>query len=115
MKILVNRDLIRDELGNYYVASSVYGKQLTLVNAVVYYSFNRILTHDFVDEVNSQYDKEVAVGQFFTDIVKHKIERLKKGESPGGIYSLEEVLKEYVVRIDGLYEKSVYLELKKEE
>jgi hypothetical protein len=107
MEILVNRDIIQDELGNYYIVSKIEGNRLTLVNAVVYYSFNRILREDFLREVNSQYDKPVAVGQFFTDLVKNKISRLKEGKTPGSIYMLNDVRKKYEINVDSLYERSV--------
>jgi hypothetical protein len=107
MEILENRDLIKDELGNYYYASSVYGKQITLVNAVVFNAFKRILDHQLVDEIKSSYDTPIAVGQIFTDMVKNKIDGLESGKYPGSIYSLEDVQKEYVVKVSGLYERSV--------
>lgn len=115
MDILVMRDLIRDDLGNYYIVSKIEGKHLTLVNAAVYYSYNRILDHDYVDEVKGNYEYAVGVGQPFTDIVKSRIEGLKNGKYPGGIYSLAEILKEYEVSVDGLYERNVTTIVKMEE
>ena len=92
MEILAMRDLIQDDLGNYYAVANVGKSTITLVNAVVYYSFNRILDNDFVEEVNKQYDnKSVAVGQFFTDLVINKIEGLTSGKYPGRIYDLTDV------------------------
>ncbi|MCM3454472.1 hypothetical protein M3685_11000 [Heyndrickxia oleronia] len=112
MEILQHRDLIKDELGNYYVVSAIDDNQLTLVNAVVYYSFNYILNKEFVKEVTSNYESSVGVGQFFTDLVKNKIEGLQTGKYPGGIYSLGDVLKEYQVQVESLYERNVNLEVK---
>lgn len=115
MDILVMRDLIKDALGNYYVVSKIDGKKLTLVNAVVYYSYNRILDFEYVDEIKRNYKQSVGVGQPFTDIVKSRIEGLESGKYPGGIYPLEEVLKEYDIFVDGLYERNVTTIVKMEE
>ncbi|MDF2649569.1 MAG: hypothetical protein K0Q73_5374 [Paenibacillus sp.] len=43
MNILVMRDLIKDDRGNYYIAVGQVDDQLTLVNAFVEFSFRRIL------------------------------------------------------------------------
>lgn len=107
MELIEQRDLIKDDLGNYYVVSSVFGKQVRLVNAVVYFSFNRILTQEFVEEVNNCYSDSVAVGQFFMDMVKSKIDGIKSGKTPGYIYNLNDVSELYNVTVDGLYERSV--------
>lgn len=103
------RDLVKDEYGNYYIASRVMGNEITLVNAVHFYSFNRILSNDFIEDVKKQYEKYVAVGQFFVDMVKGHIESLGREEVPGDIYELADVLKIYNVRFDGLYERDVNL------
>ncbi len=113
MEILSLRDLIQDEYGNYYIASSVSGNKLTLVNAFQLYSFNRILSHDFVEEINKQYNKSVAVGQFFGDMVKNRIETLKRDNVPGGIYTLEDVMNYYEVSIDVHYEREIGLNSRK--
>lgn len=113
MEILVMRDLIKDEYGNYYIVSRVTGNELTLVNAVHFYSFNRILNHDFVEEINKDYDKHVAVGQYFVDMVKYCIKSLKRKEVPGDIHELEIVKKFYKVHFDSLYERDVNLVTKR--
>lgn len=106
MDLMVFRDIIKDELGNYYMISEINRNKLTLVNAVVYMSFNRFLNEEYVKEIKEQYGETVLVGQPATDMVKHRIELLSKGSVPGSIYSLEEVTKEYKVLIDGLYERN---------
>ncbi|TXC89880.1 hypothetical protein FS935_16120 [Metabacillus litoralis] len=107
MEILPIRDLIQDELGNYYIVKAINGKKLTLVNAIIHHSFRRILSEDFVAEVNKQYDKGVAVGQYFTDALKSKIESISTGKTPGGIYKLSDIQKEYDIEVISLYEKDV--------
>lgn len=109
MEILIMRDLIKDDYGNYFIASRVTGNEITLVHAVHFYSFNRILSHDFVEEVNKDYNKHVAVGQYFVDMVKHRIKSLERKEVPGEIYELENVQKVYKVHFDSLYERDVNL------
>jgi hypothetical protein len=74
---------------------------------VVHNSFKRILNKDFVEEVNNKYDKSVAVGQYFTDMLKNRIEGLSSDKYPGGIYKLSDVLGEYEIEVNGLYERDV--------
>jgi hypothetical protein len=107
MDLLVHRDLIQDDLGNYYIISSINGHKLTLVHAVVYFSFNQIANEEFINTVKNQYGSPVGVGQFFTDIVKNKINGFQEGKYPGGIYSLKEVLGHYDIELDNLYEVNV--------
>ena len=85
MGILPVRDLIQDDLGNYYTVVELNEKKLTLVNAMIHYSFRRILNADFVEEVNKQYDRSVGVGQYFTDMLKNRIQGLSKGTIPGNL------------------------------
>jgi hypothetical protein len=109
LELLVMRDLIKDDLGNYYVIQAINGNKLTLVNAVIYNSFKRILSYDFVDEVEKKYGKPVAVGQYFLDALKSRIEGLESGKYPGGIYTLEEVAKNYEIEVNTFYERDVNL------
>jgi len=108
MEILAMRDFIRDDLGNYYAITTVGKSTITLVNAVVYYSFNRVLNNEFVEEVNKQYDhKPVAAGQVFTDLVINQIDDLTSGKYPGHIYDLTDVAKNYEIEVVNLYERDV--------
>lgn len=107
MELLPLRDFVKDNLGNYYVVINKSSDKLILVNAVTYYSFNRILNEDFVKEMNTQYKDSVAVGQPFLDIVRNKIEGLMEGKYPGKVYLLESLQAEYDVVVDGLYEVKV--------
>ncbi|PRS26915.1 hypothetical protein C6W19_24270 [Bacillus sp. RJGP41] len=106
MEILPIRDLIQDDLGNYYEVVGISGGKIRIVNAVVHLSFKRILTTEFVEEVDKHYGKRVGVGQYFTDMLKDKIERISNG-GKGNIYKLSDVLEEYEVEIGPLYERSI--------
>ena len=110
MEIMENRDLIIDKYGNYYIAESVYGKQVRLVNAVIYYANNRVLNNELLDAVNKQYGEPSSVLRFFTDMVKDKIEGLESGKYPGSIYSFEEVEANYTVSVSGLHSRSVVID-----
>mgnify|MGYP001184949057 CR=1 FL=1 len=110
MDILLLRDLVVDEYGNYYIAmreSENEGvKELTLVNAFIDLSFRRILTFD------DSFKKEFAeyehkyLGQQAMDILKSRIEQLSKHEVPGGIYKLSDVLQEYKVKFIPFFERN---------
>lgn len=107
MELFPNRDLIQDELGNYYEIKSMSGRKITLVNAFVHYSFRRIMNEDFLHTVKDQYEESVGVGQFFADMLKNRISMLTSGKVPGGIYSLSEVEKYYEIEVNPLYERSI--------
>lgn len=79
------------------------------LNAIIHHTFRRILSDDFIQEVRNKYDENVAIGQYFVDGHKKRIEGLSSGKYPGGIYKLSDILKEYEVEADCLYEKSVSL------
>ncbi|MBP3037968.1 hypothetical protein J9303_00405 [Bacillaceae bacterium Marseille-Q3522] len=104
------RDLIKDELGNYYTSVGLHGNKLLIANAIVYYSFNRIANEEYIETVKRQYNTYVGVGQFFTDMLKNKINDLTNGISLGKIYQLDDVRKEYDVELISLYERNVNLE-----
>jgi len=109
MDILPLRDLIKDDLGNIYVVIKKSEGKLILVNAAVYYSFKRILDVNFVNEVNNNYNHPVAVGQYFTDMVRDRMNGLMEGKYPGKVYLLDAVKKQYDVVVDGIYERSVII------
>lgn len=109
MEIIPRRDLVKDELGNYYEITKLNNEEVTLVNAAIYYSFNRILRHEFVDEVNKNYDHPVGVGQYFTDLLKNRISGLESGKYPGSVYPLEAIKDKYSIKVEGLYEQSVHI------
>lgn len=106
MEILVARDLIVDDLGNYYVAYAQEDNKLYITNAFQYYSFNRILNDAFVDDVEQKYARSVAVGQYFLDSLRNKIEGLERKNYPGGIYNLNEVTEYYDIEYNPFYEKN---------
>lgn len=100
--------LIQDDLGNYYIVSKVNGKKLLLKCYYPSY-FPSYFIGWFIQEVRNKYDENVAIGQYFADGHKKRIEGLSSGKYPGGIYKLSDILKEYEVEVDSLYEKSVSL------
>lgn len=99
---MVSRDLILDDLGNYYQIKSINKNKITLVNAIVFYAYNRILNDDYYEEYKGQ-----AVAAPATKIVKNKIKKLENNETKGRIYNLTDVSKKYVVVVDGLYEREI--------
>jgi len=103
LELRPTRDLIQDELGNYYSIQSVEGDKITLVNAITHSAFRRILSDDFVEEVRKKYNENVAVGQYFQDALQSRIKGLQSGKYPGGIYRLVDVMKEYKVELSAFY------------
>ncbi|MGG3662533.1 hypothetical protein [Bacillus gobiensis] len=105
MDILPQRDLIQDSLGNYYEIVQKQGNKMIIVNFVHKKTFNFLARESFLESVDRSYDHTVYVGQFFVDMLKGHIERIKIGKVPGNIYKLEDVLQEYEVYNNPLYEK----------
>jgi len=84
-KLLAQRDLIVDRLGNYYeITGSTKDKKIILVNAVIYYSNNRILHEDHFEE-----HKGERLTAFFIKMLENRIEGLKTNKYPGSIFTLE--------------------------
>ncbi|WP_017687522.1 hypothetical protein [Paenibacillus sp. PAMC 26794] len=104
-RLLPVRDLIKDELGNYYDILYVdnQNSKVVLVNAVVKLSSNRILTDDYYRE----HQHEVLTHEA-TNILKAKIKNLNEGKVPGDIYSLEELKSDFGFEfvVEGLYDPS---------
>jgi len=109
MDIKAERDLLKDDYGNYYVVSYATKDSLTVVNAALYHAFNQELTDEFVAKVKSKYPKGVAVGVYFADLVHEQIEKLEDPEFPGHIYDLNEVRKEYDIHLKPIYHDSLHL------
>lgn len=106
--ILQGRDLIQDNLGNYYEVIGFKGSnKIQIVNAIVHYSFRRIANNHFLEEVDKRYNENVGVGQYFADMLKRRIELLSSGEVPGNIYKLSDVSQKYEVENVPLYERNV--------
>lgn len=109
MDIQAERDLLKDEYGNYYVVSYATKESLTVVNAALYHAFNQVLTDEFVAKVKRKYPKGVAVGVYFADLVHEQIEKLEDPDFPGRIYDLEEVRKTYDIHLKPIYHDSFHL------
>ncbi|WP_088009452.1 hypothetical protein [Indiicoccus explosivorum] len=109
MKIVEERDLMKDEYGNYYLATNVTGDSVTVVNAAVYYAFNRMLNEDLLADARNLYPNEVAAGKFFTDQVAKHIEQLEDDAVPGGIYDIDEVKQQYDLHVKPIYDESFHL------
>lgn len=109
MNIQAERDMLKDDYGNYYVVSNASGDSLTIINAALYYAFNQTIDEEFVTKANEQYPNEVACGKFFADQVMQQIEELEKPESAGSIYSIEEVKKQYDLHVKPIYEDSFHM------
>lgn len=109
LDIQAERDLLKDEYGNYYLATNVTGDSITIVNAAVYYSFNRMLNEEFLAELKETYPNEVAAGKFFADQVAKHIEQLENQDYPGGIYDIDEVKQKYDLHVKPLYDESFHM------
>ena len=91
MEILPVRDLIYDERGNYYACLENTGTKLILLNAYVNIAYNRI--YQGVDEEF----KHSYLGKSITKVLNNHLWSLKREETPGKIYSLDEVSKQYAI------------------
>jgi hypothetical protein len=90
LDIVVLRDLIKDERGNYYVALQISGNELTLVNAFVELSFQTILLfNDNFKEMYESYEHQF-MGKIAMDDLRHKYVDLINKKGAGHIYSLDE-------------------------
>ncbi|MDN7226277.1 hypothetical protein QWY15_03125 [Planococcus sp. N064] len=103
MELMAERDLLKDDYGNFYMISNASGDSLTVVNAALYYAFNETLDDALVAKVRNQYPNEIACGKYFADLVEVHIEKLEKGEVPGGIYSIDEAKQHYNLHIKPIY------------
>lgn len=108
MEIMAERDLLKDEYGNYYMISYASGDSLTVVNAALYYAFNETLDEALVAKVKEKYPNDIACGKYFADLVEAHIEKLENGELPGGIYPIEEVKQHYQLHIKPIYHESFH-------
>ena len=93
MQINLNGDLIVDEYGNYYIATILKNgsaKEVTLENAFMHYSFNRIIHEELLSEYRHQY-----LGKLLTEILKNAIESTKTSKVPLKIIPLKDVVEEF--------------------
>ena len=109
MELKPERDLIKDEFGNYYFVTNASGDSLTLVNAALYYAFNQMLDEAFIKEVKQKYPNEIACGKYFADLVQEQIDKLESADYPGGIYEIEEVKQQYELHVKPIYDNSFHL------
>ena len=109
MDIQAERDLLKDNYGNYYIVSNVSGNTLTIINAALYYAFNQTINNEFVTKAEELYPNEVACGKFFADQVMAHIDELEKTESVGDIFSIEEVKEHYNLHVKPIYEDSFHM------
>ncbi|MEW9668902.1 hypothetical protein [Ammoniphilus sp. 3BR4] len=110
MQLLPLRDLIKDDLGNYYtiVKQTIDDdiNEITVVNAFVEASFRRILRFDddFKNEFKDYEDQ--YIGQISMDILLNRIDHLNREDVPGNVYTLEQVLRKYTVKFISMIEYS---------
>lgn len=109
MDIQPERDMLKDDYGNYYVVSNASGDSLTIINAALYYAFNQMIDEEFVEKARELYPNEVACGKFFADQVMAHIEELEKPDSAGTIYAIDEVKKHYDLHVKPIYEDSFHM------
>ncbi|HSJ36839.1 MAG TPA: hypothetical protein VK945_01325 [Planococcus sp. (in: firmicutes)] len=109
MDIQAERDLLKDDYGNYYIVSNASGDSLTIINAALYYAFNQTIDEKFVTKARAQYPNEVACGKYFADQVMQHVEELERPDSAGNIYPIEEVKKQYNLHVKPIYEDSFHM------
>lgn len=100
-QLLPNRDLVKDEMGNYYLIQSISSDKIILVNAVVDYASRRVID----DEFYSEHKGETPIN-FATQMLQNQIERLASGQAKGEIYLLDSLKSRYEVVVNGLYNPS---------
>nr|WP_316046685.1 hypothetical protein [Planococcus glaciei] len=83
MELVAERDLLKDDYGNFYMISNASGDSLTVVNAALYYAFNETLDDALVAKVRNQYPNEIACGKYFADLVEAHIEKTRKRRGAG--------------------------------
>lgn len=93
-------DLIEDDRGNYYHVVEKNGNSVTLANAFMELSFRRKMDDLYIEEHKGEY-----VGAQALSILKSVIERVHAGKISLKIVSLNELEKEYDVKIDPLFER----------
>ncbi|AUM66330.1 hypothetical protein C0R09_18405 [Brevibacillus laterosporus] len=93
-------DLITDKYGNYYFVMEQHEQKLVLVNAIVEFSYSHILDEQYLSEHKGEF-----IGRYPTDLLKTAIENIKSGKAPLKIYTLESLLEDYDIVVDGLYER----------
>lgn len=109
MEIQAERDLLKDDYGNYYIISNASGDSLTIINAALYYAFNQMIDEKFVTKAHEQYPNEVACGKYFADQVMQHVEELERPDSAGSIYPIEEAKKHYDLHIKPIYDDSFHM------
>lgn len=109
MDIQAERDLLKDDYGNYYIVSNASGDSLTIINAALYYAFNQMIDEEFVTKAREHYPNEVACGKYFADQVMKHVEELEQPNSAGSIYPIEEAKKHYELHVKPIYEDSFHM------
>lgn len=109
MEIQAERDLLKDDYGNYYIVSNASGDSLTIINAALYYAFNQMIDEEFVTKAREQYPNEVACGKYFADQVMEHVKELESPDSAGSIYPIEEAKKQYELHVKPIYEDSFHM------
>ena len=109
MEIQAQRDLLKDDYGNFYIVSNVSGDSLTIINAALYYAFNQTIDEGFVAKARKHYPNEVACGKYFADQDMEHIEKLEASGSDGAIYPIEEVKKHYDLHVKPIYDDSFHI------
>ena len=96
MNVEINKDLVKDDRGNYYIAVQREGNELTLVNAFVELSFTPELIYN--EEFRNRH-KEIEggfVGKIAMDLLRHDVVMGLK-EIDRKLLDLSEVEQEYNV------------------
>lgn len=91
-------DLVVDERGNYYHVTEKDGETLTLVNAFMELSYRRKLDRNYIEEHRGEY-----VGTHAMTLLKSVIERIQAGKTSLRIIPLEDLEKEYDIKIEPLF------------
>jgi hypothetical protein len=97
VNIELEKDLIKDDRGNYYAAIHKEGKELTLVNALVERSYSDVLT--FTDDFRSKYAEFEGqfIGKIAADALRHDVVFAARADGEGRMYQLDQVAAAYRV------------------
>jgi hypothetical protein len=104
--------MVVDEYGNYYEIIAITEgtdrkvRQVTLANAFMEHSYRDIIifANNLFQENHSAYDMQY-IGKIAMDSVKARIEFLSSENSPGKIWPIEEVKKEYDIKVEPFFER----------
>ena len=107
VKLLV--DLIEDEYHNYYVATKVGDKEITLVNYFIERSFSLAIQSAIEENIKSgdKHPESRYLGEYPMKALKCHVQDIQSGiDKIAKIIPMSEILKEFIVKVEPFYEKN---------